>query len=234
MEVPCRRIVVLAEDQALLRVGLTRILEASGYRRSSRRSTTRPSLAAALADDDIDVAVVDVRMPPSFTTEGLVAAIEARAARPGLPVLVLSQNVEPLYARDLLAERRGRGRLPAQGPGAPTSTSFVGGVRQVAGRRHRPRPRGRGGAGQRQPARRSPAGAAHPSRAGGADADGRGPLERRDRGPAARHREGRRQAHQQHLHQARPAAARPTTTAGSSPSSPGFESLKYADPSQTF
>ena len=54
-----------------------------------------------------DIAIVDVRLPPTFSTEGLAAAIAARAARPGLPVLVLSQHVEPLYARDLLASGEG-------------------------------------------------------------------------------------------------------------------------------
>ncbi len=58
------------------------------------------ALAAALRDDQVDVAVVDVRLPPTFTNEGLVAAVQARRRRPGLPVLVLSQFVEHLYARD--------------------------------------------------------------------------------------------------------------------------------------
>jgi DNA-binding NarL/FixJ family response regulator len=53
------------------------------------------------------VAVVDVRLPPTFTDEGLRAAIEARVAVPGLPVLVLSQYVEQLYARELLSDGRG-------------------------------------------------------------------------------------------------------------------------------
>jgi DNA-binding NarL/FixJ family response regulator len=54
-----------------------------------------------------DVAVVDVRLPPTFTDEGLQAAIRARAEVPGLPILVLSQHVEQLYARELLADRAG-------------------------------------------------------------------------------------------------------------------------------
>ena len=53
------------------------------------------------------MAVVDVRLPPTFTDEGLQAAIAARAQLPGLPVLVLSQHVEPLYARELLSTARG-------------------------------------------------------------------------------------------------------------------------------
>ncbi len=65
------------------------------------------TLADALRRDDVDVAVVDVRMPPTFTDEGLRAAIDARTERPGLPVLVLSQYVEQLYARELLASGEG-------------------------------------------------------------------------------------------------------------------------------
>lgn len=66
-----------------------------------------PSLRRALAGDDFDVAVLDVRLPPSGTDEGLRAAVAARKARPGLPVLMLSQYVEPLYARELLASPGG-------------------------------------------------------------------------------------------------------------------------------
>ncbi len=98
--------VVVAEDQALLRVGLTRILQAGDFE-VVEAVDNAPALARALGRADVDVAVVDVRMPPSYTTEGLQAAIEGRAARPGLPVLVLSQYVEPLYARELLADGEG-------------------------------------------------------------------------------------------------------------------------------
>ncbi len=100
---------VLAEDQALLRVGLTRILEAGGIE-VVETVDNAPGLARALGRDDIDVAVVDVRLPPTFTTEGLEAAVTARERRPGLPVLVLSQFVEALYARDLLASGTGAAR----------------------------------------------------------------------------------------------------------------------------
>src|SRR6185437_979704 len=61
----------------------------------------------ALTTHRPDIAVVDVRLPPTFTDEGLRAAIQARAEIPGLPVLVLSQYVEQLYARELLADRSG-------------------------------------------------------------------------------------------------------------------------------
>jgi DNA-binding NarL/FixJ family response regulator len=66
-----------------------------------------PGLTRALADLDLDVAIVDVRLPPSFTDEGLQCALTARRNRPGLPVLVLSQHVERLYARELLADGAG-------------------------------------------------------------------------------------------------------------------------------
>jgi DNA-binding NarL/FixJ family response regulator len=67
-----------------------------------------PSVVRALLAHRPDIAVVDVRLPPTFTNEGLAAAIEARQQLPGLPVLVLSQYVEPLYARELLSSRTGR------------------------------------------------------------------------------------------------------------------------------
>nr|WP_205126459.1 response regulator transcription factor [Nocardioides nitrophenolicus] len=97
---------VLAEDQALLRVGLTRILESGGIQ-VVEAVDNAPSLARALSRDDIDIAVVDVRLPPTHTTEGLEAATAVRTTRRAFPVLVLSQWVEPLYARDLLAGGEG-------------------------------------------------------------------------------------------------------------------------------
>jgi DNA-binding NarL/FixJ family response regulator len=64
-------------------------------------------LLAAVASDQPDVAIVDVRLPPTFTDEGIRAALAARLEVPGLPVLVLSQYVEQLYARELLASGTG-------------------------------------------------------------------------------------------------------------------------------
>jgi DNA-binding NarL/FixJ family response regulator len=98
--------VVLAEDLALLRDGLIRLLEANDFE-VVEAVDNGPSLLRALTTHRPDVAVVDVRLPPTFTDEGLRAAIEARAQVPGLPVLVLSQYVEQLYARELLADRSG-------------------------------------------------------------------------------------------------------------------------------
>ncbi|HEY3682676.1 MAG TPA: response regulator transcription factor [Streptosporangiaceae bacterium] len=98
--------VVLGEDLALLRDGLIRILTAHDFE-VVESADNGPSLLRALLTHRPDVAVVDVRMPPTFTDEGLRAAIEARTKIPGLPVLVLSQYVEQLYARELLSDSGG-------------------------------------------------------------------------------------------------------------------------------
>ena len=95
--------VVIAEDLFLLRDGLIRLLEAYGCEVSAAVDNGE-DLLAAVRSHRPDVAVVDVRLPPSFTDEGLRAALRARAERPGLPILVLSQYVEQLYARELLAD----------------------------------------------------------------------------------------------------------------------------------
>ena len=101
--------VVLAEDHSLLRDGLTRMLEAHDCT-VVEAVDNGPSLTAALLKHRPDVAVVDIRLPPTFTDEGLRAAIAARRSIPALPILVLSQYVEQLYARELLGDRRGRHR----------------------------------------------------------------------------------------------------------------------------
>ena len=98
--------VVLAEDLALLRDGLIRLLEAYDFEVVAAVDNG-PALLPALVEHKPDVAVVDVRLPPTFTDEGLQAAIQAREVVPGMPVLVLSQHVEPLYARELLTDRSG-------------------------------------------------------------------------------------------------------------------------------
>ncbi|MEU2612160.1 response regulator transcription factor [Micromonospora sp. NPDC007271] len=98
--------VVIAEDLALLRDGLTRILDAYGYK-VVEAVADGPAVLPALTRHRPDVAVLDVRLPPTFTDEGLQAALAARVEMPGLPILVLSQHVEQLYARELLADRGG-------------------------------------------------------------------------------------------------------------------------------
>jgi DNA-binding NarL/FixJ family response regulator len=98
--------VVVAEDQFLLRDGLVRLLRAHGFDIAAAVGDA-PGLRRALLGERPDVAIVDVRLPPTFTDDGLRAALDARRSVPGLPVLVLSQYVEQLYARELLADRAG-------------------------------------------------------------------------------------------------------------------------------
>jgi DNA-binding NarL/FixJ family response regulator len=97
---------VIAEDLALLRDGLVRVLLAHEIE-VVEAVKDGPSVVGALLAHRPDVAVLDVRLPPTFTNEGLIAAIEARRQLPNLPILVLSQYVEPLYARELLSSRAG-------------------------------------------------------------------------------------------------------------------------------
>jgi DNA-binding NarL/FixJ family response regulator len=97
---------VLAEDLFLLRDGLARLLVAHDFEIAAAVEDA-PALLRALIEHRPDVAIVDVRLPPSFTDDGLRAALEARRQVPGLPVLVLSQYVEQLYARELLADQEG-------------------------------------------------------------------------------------------------------------------------------
>jgi DNA-binding NarL/FixJ family response regulator len=98
--------IVVAEDLTLLRDGLIRMLEAYGFEVVAAVDNG-PDLVKQLVGQRPDVAVVDVRLPPTHTDEGLRAALAARAEIPGLPVLVLSQYVERLYARELLADGGG-------------------------------------------------------------------------------------------------------------------------------
>ncbi|MDE3722818.1 response regulator transcription factor [Nocardiopsis sp. N85] len=98
--------VVIAEDLALLREGLIKLLQSHDFTVVAAVDNG-PDLHKALTEHRPDVAVVDVRLPPTFTDEGLQAAISARAQIPGLPILVLSQHVEQLYARELLSDDTG-------------------------------------------------------------------------------------------------------------------------------
>jgi DNA-binding NarL/FixJ family response regulator len=98
--------VVIAEDLTLLRDGLIRIFQAYDFE-VVEAVDNGPALVRALLLHRPDVAVVDVRLPPTFTDEGLRAAIEVRGQIPALPVLVLSQYVEQLYARELMSDRAG-------------------------------------------------------------------------------------------------------------------------------
>ena len=97
--------VVVAEDQFLLRDGLTRLLAAHGFEIVASVDNAQALLSALL--ERPDVAVVDVRLPPGLADDGLQAALAARRQIPGLPLLLLSQYVEQLYARELLADQAG-------------------------------------------------------------------------------------------------------------------------------
>jgi DNA-binding NarL/FixJ family response regulator len=95
--------VVIAEDSAILRDGLVQLLTDRGFRITDAVSDAG-ALARSVGRDRPDVAVVDIRMPPTFTDEGLRAAIELRREHPGLGILVFSQYIETKYAADLLAD----------------------------------------------------------------------------------------------------------------------------------
>lgn len=98
--------VVIAEDLALLRDGLARLLRDSGFEVVAAVADG-PSLLQAVEETDPDVAIVDVRLPPAFRDEGVRAALELRRRRPAFPVLILSQYVEQTYAAELLADGTG-------------------------------------------------------------------------------------------------------------------------------
>jgi DNA-binding NarL/FixJ family response regulator len=101
---------VLAEDSLLLREGLVRLLDEAGAEVVASVGDG-DALVEAVLEQRPDVAVVDVRMPPSVTDEGLRAALEVRRRAPGTAILVLSQYVEESYASDLLAAGGGVGHL---------------------------------------------------------------------------------------------------------------------------
>ncbi|WP_328326303.1 response regulator transcription factor [Kribbella sp. NBC_00382] len=94
--------VVILEDNPILAKGLGLLLGNSGFEVAAVAGDA-DEFAKAVAEHQPDIAVVDVRLPPTFTDEGLRAAIEARRLRPGFPVLVFSQYVEEVYAAELLA-----------------------------------------------------------------------------------------------------------------------------------
>lgn len=122
--------VVIAEDSVLLRSGVERLLADEGIETVAAVEDGE-SLLAAIEQHKPDLALVDVRMPPTFTDEGLRAAIEARKRVPNLPVLVLSQYVEERYAVELLAGgASGVGYLLKER--VSDVSEFVAAVRRVA------------------------------------------------------------------------------------------------------
>ena len=98
--------VLVADDSVLLREGLLRLLDEAGHTVVAAVGDA-PSLVEAAADRRPDAAIVDIRMPPTMTDDGLRAAIEARRGDPNLAVLLLSAYVEKSYAEALLADGRG-------------------------------------------------------------------------------------------------------------------------------
>jgi DNA-binding NarL/FixJ family response regulator len=97
---------VIAEDLALLRDGLTRLLRDSGIEVAAAVEDG-DALIEAVVREQPDIAIVDIRLPPTFRDEGLRAALEARRRRPETAILIVSQYVEQAYADELLADRRG-------------------------------------------------------------------------------------------------------------------------------
>jgi len=123
--------IVIVEDLALLREGLVRLLEDAGHEVVAAVEDGSALVRVAVTERP-DVAVVDVRLPPTFRDEGLRAAIEARSRVPGLPVLVLSQYVEQTYAAELLADGAGGVGYLLKERVAETR-DFIAAVERVAG-----------------------------------------------------------------------------------------------------
>jgi DNA-binding NarL/FixJ family response regulator len=123
--------VVIAEDLALLRDGIARLLRDNGFEVAAAVEDGE-AFVAAVAEHRPDVCIVDVRLPPDFRDEGVRAALRARELLPGLPVLILSQDVEQTYAAELLADGAGGvGYLLKDRVAEPAD--FVEAVRRVAG-----------------------------------------------------------------------------------------------------
>lgn len=121
---------IICEDHALVRDGLERLLGTHGFDVAAS-VTDADAFLAAVEQERPDVCVVDVRLPPTFTDEGVRAAIEARHRAARLPILILSQYVEHTYARELLtAGEGGIGYLLKDRVADPKQ--FVEAVRRVA------------------------------------------------------------------------------------------------------
>ena len=126
--------VVIVEDHALLREGLVALLTENGIEVVAT-AEDGPGLLRIVAGHKPDLAICDVRLPPTFTDEGIKAALEARRRQPSLALLVLSQYVEPAYSGELLASgESGVGYLLKER--VSEVRTFVDAVRRVAARRH--------------------------------------------------------------------------------------------------
>lgn len=123
--------VVIAEDSVLLRDGLVRLLSSAGFTVAAACPDGETFLAA-VAEHRPDLVVVDVRMPPTFTAEGIRAALTVRDEHPGTAVVVLSQYVEEQYASELIAGRaKGVGYLLKDR--VADTAEFIGALREVQG-----------------------------------------------------------------------------------------------------
>jgi DNA-binding NarL/FixJ family response regulator len=125
--------VVIAEDLALLRDGLARLLRDEGFDVVAEVDNA-DSLVHAVLGEEPDLAIVDIRLPPSFRDEGLRAALELRRTAPGTAILILSQYVEHTYAAELLAQAGNRGGVGYLLKDRVLDVSdFVDAVRRVGG-----------------------------------------------------------------------------------------------------
>ncbi len=102
--------IVIAEDTVLLREGVAGLLEDAGHAVVARVGDAE-TLLAVVAEHDPDLAIVDVRMPPTYEDEGMLAAVEIRKRHPATAVLVLSQHVESRHAVELVGSGGGFGYL---------------------------------------------------------------------------------------------------------------------------
>ena len=197
--------VVIADDSLLVREGIASLLRRAGVEVVGE-ADDGDELQRVVDEHEPDVAIVDVRMPPTHTEEGLAAAREIRARHPGMGILILSQHVEVGIAmRALVESPEGLGYLLKER--VTDLEDFAGTLRHVAA----------GGsaldpqvvvAPARRPARRGPAEHAHRPRAPGARARRRGTHEQGDRRAARRQPARRHQARHLDLREARPAARR--------------------------
>ncbi len=203
IEVPCAS--SSPKTFFLLREGLASLLKEHGFE-IAEAVGDGPSLLRALLEHRPDVAIVDVRLPPAYTDEGLRAALDARRQVPGLPTLILSTHVEQLYARELLADQAGGvGYLLKDR--VFTDEQFTDAMRTVArgGTVMDPEVVGEAAGPAIQPAAGDPA---QPAGTCGPRAAGRGPVQQRDRAPPGHLGEGGQQALHQHLRQAGAAPVR--------------------------
>ena len=123
--------VVVADDSVLLREGIVRLLGDAGFDVVAQAGDAE-DLVRKVSAHKPDIAIVDIRMPPTNTDDGLRAALEIRRNLPETAVLVLSQYVEEGYALELVGDSAGRRGLPAEGPRGRRGPLL--GLRQARGR----------------------------------------------------------------------------------------------------